>query len=169
MSHLFIFAFIFIALGDWPKKTLLWFMSENVLPVFSFQSFMVLCLVFKSQATLSLFLCVVWGCPGFTGSQAAVAFPSATCWRTCAFPIVCSCLECRRLTGHRRVGLFLGFCSAPLVHVPALCEDHSDYGSFAVLSEVWKDCASCFVLFPQDCFGSSWSFMVSCRFYNHLF
>ena len=27
-SHLFIFAFISIALGDWPKKTLVWFMSE---------------------------------------------------------------------------------------------------------------------------------------------
>ena len=26
--HLFIFAFISFALGDWPKKTLLWFMSE---------------------------------------------------------------------------------------------------------------------------------------------
>ena len=30
-SHLFSFAFISIALGDWPKKTLVWFMSENVL------------------------------------------------------------------------------------------------------------------------------------------
>ena len=30
--HLFSFAFISVALGDWPKKTLLLFMSENVLP-----------------------------------------------------------------------------------------------------------------------------------------
>ena len=30
-SHLFIFAFISIALGDWPKKTLVWFMSDSVL------------------------------------------------------------------------------------------------------------------------------------------
>ena len=28
-SHLFIFAFISIALGDWPKETQVWFMSEN--------------------------------------------------------------------------------------------------------------------------------------------
>ena len=35
-SHLFIFAFISIALGDWPKKTLVWFMSETVLPVLLF-------------------------------------------------------------------------------------------------------------------------------------
>ena len=37
-SHLFIFTFIPIALGDWPKKTLLQFMSENVLPMFSSSS-----------------------------------------------------------------------------------------------------------------------------------
>ena len=35
-SHLLIFAFISLALGDWPKKTLLQFMSENVLPMFFF-------------------------------------------------------------------------------------------------------------------------------------
>ena len=39
-SHLcFFFAFISIALVDWPKKTLVWFMSENVSPVFSSRSF----------------------------------------------------------------------------------------------------------------------------------
>ena len=32
---LFIFVFISVALGDWPKKPLVWFMSENVLPVLS--------------------------------------------------------------------------------------------------------------------------------------
>ena len=46
-SHLFIFAFISIALGDRPKKTLVRFMSENVLPMFSSQSFMVSCLFLK--------------------------------------------------------------------------------------------------------------------------
>ena len=33
--HLFTFAFISTALGDWPKKTLVQFMSENVLPMIS--------------------------------------------------------------------------------------------------------------------------------------
>ena len=47
-SHLFIFALIFIALGDWPKKILLRFMSETVLPMFSSRSFMVSCLIFES-------------------------------------------------------------------------------------------------------------------------
>ena len=38
-SHLFMFVFISIALGVWPKKTLVWFMSENALPVFSSREF----------------------------------------------------------------------------------------------------------------------------------
>ena len=33
-----------------------------------------------------------------------------------------------------------------------------DYCSFAVMSEIWKDFASIFVLFPQNCFGNSGSF-----------
>ena len=50
-SHLFIFVLIFIAWGDWPKKTLVWFMSENVLLIFS-SSFMVSCLMCKSLSHL---------------------------------------------------------------------------------------------------------------------
>ena len=34
MSHLFIF--ISIALGDWLNKTLVWFMSNNILPIWKF-------------------------------------------------------------------------------------------------------------------------------------
>ena len=41
-SHWFIFVFIFLALGDWAKKTFVWLMSENVLLMFSSRSFMVL-------------------------------------------------------------------------------------------------------------------------------
>ena len=40
-SHLFIFAFISTALGDWPKRTLVWFMTENVVLMTSSRSFMV--------------------------------------------------------------------------------------------------------------------------------
>ena len=47
-SHLFIFAFISFALGDTPKKTMIRFMSENVLPIFSSRRFIVSCLVFES-------------------------------------------------------------------------------------------------------------------------
>ena len=72
-SHLFIFAFISFALGDWPKKTLVQFMSEKVLPVFSSKSCMGSCLLFKSLRHLSLLLC--WACSNHTHTQ--------THWFTC--------------------------------------------------------------------------------------
>ena len=40
-SYLFIFPSISFTFRDWPKKTLLWLMSENVLPMFSSKSIMV--------------------------------------------------------------------------------------------------------------------------------
>ena len=46
-SHCFIFAFISDALGYWPKKTFVWLMSENGLPMLS-SSFMMSCLTYKS-------------------------------------------------------------------------------------------------------------------------
>ena len=42
---LFIFAFISIALGDWPKGTLVQFMPKSILPLTSSRSFMVSCLI----------------------------------------------------------------------------------------------------------------------------
>ena len=51
-SHWFIFAFIFIALGDWPEKTFVMLMSENALPMFSSRSLMVSCRIFKSFSHL---------------------------------------------------------------------------------------------------------------------
>ena len=47
-SNLFIFVFISITLGDGSKKILLWFMSKSVLPMFSYKSFIVSSLTFKS-------------------------------------------------------------------------------------------------------------------------
>ena len=47
-SHLFIFVFIFITLGDRSKKILLRFMSKSVLPMFSSKSFIVSGLTFRS-------------------------------------------------------------------------------------------------------------------------
>ena len=45
-SHLFMFAFISIDLGDWPNKTFVWFMSENVWMIFSSRTLLchILCL-----------------------------------------------------------------------------------------------------------------------------
>ena len=45
-----LFIFISSALGDWPKKISLWFMIENVLPMFSSRSFMVSCLIFIDKS-----------------------------------------------------------------------------------------------------------------------
>ena len=46
-SHLFIFAFIYFALGNRSRKILLWLMLKSVLPMFSF-SFMASGLTFRS-------------------------------------------------------------------------------------------------------------------------
>ena len=114
-SHLFIFAFISIALGDWPKKTLVWFMSENVLSVISSRSFMVSRLKFKSLSHFVVRGCVLTSLIYMWLSN----FPSTTCWRDCLFPIVYSCLLCQRLIDHRYVGLFLGslFSAGPFMCV----------------------------------------------------
>ena len=48
MSHLFIFAFISNILGGGSQRTLLWFMSESVLPMLSSRSFIVSGLTFIS-------------------------------------------------------------------------------------------------------------------------
>ena len=47
-SYWFIFAFISVALEDWPEKTFVRLMSENVLPMFSSRSLIVAYLIFKS-------------------------------------------------------------------------------------------------------------------------
>ena len=71
-SHLFIFAFISLALADWPKKTV-WFMSENVLLMFSSRSFMVSCLIFKSSSHSEfIFVYGVRVCSNFTDLHVAV-------------------------------------------------------------------------------------------------
>ena len=56
-SHLLTFVFMSIALGDWPKKTVVQFMSANILPVLSSRSPMVWCfiVVFKP---LWVYFCV---------------------------------------------------------------------------------------------------------------
>ena len=82
-SHLFIFAFISIALGDWPEKTLVRFMLENVLPMFSSRSFIVLCLIFKSLSHFEfIFVCVVWEyvLTALIYMQFS-NFPNTICWR----------------------------------------------------------------------------------------
>ena len=54
-AHVFIFAFISFALGDWAKKILLWLRSKNVLLMFFSRSFMVSCLTFRSLNRFQFF------------------------------------------------------------------------------------------------------------------
>ena len=58
-SHLFIFGFIFITLGDRAKKILRCFMSKNILPMFSSRKFLVSSLTLDLYFVLSSFLCMV--------------------------------------------------------------------------------------------------------------
>ena len=116
-SHLFIFAFITIALalGDWPEKTVVQFLLENVLPVLSFRSFIVLCLMLKSSSHFEFVLCMVWGCVLTSLAYIQMSsFPTHLLKRL--FPILYSCLLCGRLIACRCVSLFLGslFCSIDL-------------------------------------------------------
>ena len=56
-SHWLIFAWISVTLGDWPEKIFIRFMSENVLPMFSFRSLLVSCLIFKSFSHFEFIFC----------------------------------------------------------------------------------------------------------------
>ena len=47
-SHLYIFVFISITVGDRSNKIMLWFMSESVLPKFSSRSYIVSSFTFRS-------------------------------------------------------------------------------------------------------------------------
>ena len=57
-SHLFTFVFISITLGGGSQMILLWFMSSSVLPLFSFKSFIVSGLTYRSLIHFEFNLCV---------------------------------------------------------------------------------------------------------------
>jgi len=104
--HLSPFYFIAIALGDWPKKTLVQSMSEDVLPMLSSRSFIVSCLIFKSLSHFELIL--VYGmrvCSNFIDLPSAVQLFQYCFLKRMSFPFVCSCLLCRWLTIHRCIGI----------------------------------------------------------------
>uniref|UniRef100_A0A8D0RLL7 Uncharacterized protein n=1 Tax=Sus scrofa TaxID=9823 RepID=A0A8D0RLL7_PIG len=117
-SHWIIFAFISVALGDWPEKMFTRLMSENVLPMFSSRSLGVSCLIFKSFSHFEfIFVHGMRVCSSFIDLHAAVQV-SQQCLlkRLVFFPILYSCLLCQRLIDHRCQGFFLGslFCSIGL-------------------------------------------------------
>ena len=72
-SHWFTFAFISVALGDWPEKIFMMLMSESVLPMFSSRRLMVSCRLLKSFSHLEfIFVHGVRVCSNFSALHAAV-------------------------------------------------------------------------------------------------
>ena len=112
MSCSFIFAFISVFLGELPKKALVQFMSENILPKFSTRSFMVSCLMFKSLIHFEfIFVHNVKMCSNFIDLYVVVQF-SHCCLLKRLFLILYSCLLCQILIDLGYEGLFLSslFC-----------------------------------------------------------
>ena len=74
-SLLFISVFISITLGDWSKNILLWFVSENVLPMFSSKSFILSSLTYRSWIHFEfIFVYGVKECSNFILLHVAVQF-----------------------------------------------------------------------------------------------
>ena len=93
-----------------PKKILVRFMSDNVLPMLSSRSFMVSCLVFKSLSHFEfIFVHGVRVCSNFTDLHALSNFSSTVAEQTFSHFIFLSPLS--RVIDHRYVGLFLCFLS----------------------------------------------------------
>ena len=107
------FACISFALGDRPKKTLLWFISEYFAYVLFYECYED---IFKSLSHFYLiFVCGMGEC--FLTSliyKQLSSFLNTTCWRDCLFSIVYSCPCCWRLIGCRCVDLSLDFLFCPI-------------------------------------------------------
>ena len=115
-SHLLIFVFISITLGERSNKILWQFMSKSILLVFSFRSFIVSGLTF--QSSIHFYFIFVYGVKevliSFFYMQRS-SFPSTTYQRDCVFYTEYSCLLCHRLINHMCMGLFLGVLSCPFI------------------------------------------------------
>ena len=116
--HLFIFAFISIALGDRSKKVLVWLCQRMFCLYSLLEVFTVSCLVFKSLSHFEfIFVYSVRVCSNFIGLLVALQL-SQHHLEKCFFfffPFVYSYLLCWRLIGCRCVALFL--YSILLIHM----------------------------------------------------
>ena len=85
-SHLLIFVFIYITLGNRSKKVLSWFMSKSVLPIFSSKSFIVPGLTCKSLIHFRfIFVYGVRECSIFTLVHVSVQFSQHHLLKTLSF------------------------------------------------------------------------------------
>ena len=133
--HLFIFAFISIVLGDWPKKTVVQFMSENVLPMFSSTGIVMACLTVKTLSHLA-FVCVV-----YDGVILSFAYNGLS-WE--CFLSHTSSTRIQPRTNHHSGAfvLFISGCAGSWL----LCGLFCRCGEWGLLScsSVWTSCCSAF-------------------------
>ena len=159
------FTFISFALGDWSKKILLWFMSENILSMFFFcEYYGVMSYIYKFLSHFELIFAYVWG-NGLTTLiyMRLSSFPNTTCWRDCVSSIVYSCLLCWWLIDHRCAGLFLGslFYSIDL-YVCFCINVHAVFITLALKYHLKSGRIMPPALFFPP--GLLWQFWVFCRF-----
>ena len=137
--HFFIFVFISIDLGNWPKKTLAWFTSENVLHMFSSRILVVSYLTFKSLSHFQFIS--LYGervCSNVIDLHVVAQLSQHHLLKK-LFPLyILALLLCQRLIDHRCVGLFqfsiLFHWSILSVFVPM--PHYFDYCSVQSLSRV---------------------------------
>ena len=149
--------FYFCWLGR-SKKTFLWLMSENVLPMFSSRSLMVSCLTFKSLSHFEIiFVHGVRMCSSFIDLHVTVQFSQHHLLKRLSFSHFVFLPPLLKIIDRRCLGLFLGslFCPFLCKSVLVLVPHCLDYSCFIILPEVWKSYASCLVFGPQVCFGNS--------------
>ena len=141
-SHLFIFAFVSNALGNWPKKTSVWFMSENVFAASSSRSVTVSCLKTfwvsscvwcEGVLKLHWFIC---GCPAFPTPLA-----EETVFSYCVFlpHLAQDCLTTAVWV------YFWGLHSAPLIHV-CFCANATLFWFLWLYSYAWSLGGLCLLL-----------------------
>ena len=167
-SHWFIFALISIALEDWPEKTFVRLMSENVLPKFSSRGLMVSCLMLKSFIHFEfIFVHFVRVCSSFNDLHAAVQFSPHRFLKRLSFSHFISLPPLLKINWCSCQGLFLGylFCSIGLF----VCFGTSTTLSSVLMTEALLYCLKsgrvmlpacffvCLFVFPT---GLLWQFWV---------
>ena len=94
--------------------------------LFSSRMFMVSSLTFKSLIHIEFIL--VYGVrrwSSFIFCKYLSNFPNTIYWIYCLYSIVCSCLLCQILIGHRDMALFLGFLFCSISPYVCLCQCHA--------------------------------------------
>ena len=133
-SHWFIFSFISVALGDWPKNTFVRLMLENVLRMFYSRSLMMSYLMFKSFSYFEfIFVHGVRLCSSFFDLSAAVWFCQHHLLKRLSFSHFTFLPPLSKINWPQASGFISGL--SILFHW-SVCL--FSYYSFVILSEIWR-------------------------------